>query len=82
MLDEFEVESKTYPAPGNDLVVMHLRNEEEFLAVMRAKHDLEIDEVEFVEDTTDVTHEEVLYTHTKYHLLTLLLMSECLHDRK
>lgn len=39
---------------------MHLRDEEAFLAIMREKYDLEIDEVEFVEDDTDVTSEEVL----------------------
>ena len=50
VLDEFEVETKTYPAPGHDLVVMHLRDEEAFLAIMSDKHEVEIDEMEFVED--------------------------------
>jgi hypothetical protein len=52
---------------------MHLRDEEAFLAIMREKYDLEIDEVEFVEDDTDVTSEEVIYKCIMFRLLTIII---------
>ncbi len=40
---------------------MHLRDEEAFVALMGEKHDLEIDEIEFVEEDADISPEEVVY---------------------